>query len=538
MVLSVRNPMKKVAVLGCGQWGRNLVRNLAQLGELGAVYDLSEKALGWVRNQYPDIRVVSSSDEILSDPTIQAVVVATPPSTHGFLARKALRAGKDAFVEKPLALGTAEGQALVDLAERHGRILMVGHILEYHPALVRLRELVVQGELGKIQYVYSNRLNLGRIRTEENALWSFAPHDVHAILGILGEEPTEVSCQGASYLQQKLADVTVTLLSFASGVQGHIFVSWLHPFKEQKLVVVGDRKMALFDDTLPTNKLQLFPHRVDWVDRVPIAMRAEAEPVLLPDLEPLLEECRHFLHCVETRDNPRTDGASGVRVLKVLEACQTSLNRGGVPVKLRTSTTASREATYFAHPTAVIDPDAEIGASTRIWHFSHIMEGVRIGQRCTLGQNTFVGRNVVIGNNVKIQNNVSIYEGVALEDDVFCGPSMVFTNVSNPRSHVPRKDEFRPTLVRRGATLGANATIICGCTIGSYAFVGAGAVVTRDVPDYALVLGAPARIKGWMCECGVRLEFQEAEASCQSCGSRYSKSKEGTRVAAIPGVCT
>jgi len=174
----------------------------------------------------------------------------------------------------------------------------------------------------------------------------------------------------------------------------------------------------------------------------------------------------------------------------------------------------------YIDPTSIVDPGAEIGEGTRIWHFSHVMSGARIGGHCTLGQNVFVAKNVVVGSHVKIQNNVSIYEGVVLEDYVFCGPSMVFTNVFNPRSEVPRMDALRPTLVKRGGTLGANCTIVCGVTIGRYAFVGAGSVVTRDVPDHALVFGVPAKIQGWMCQCGAKLHFEGPSALC-ACGRRY-----------------
>ena len=521
-MISSASVAKRVAVLGCGQWGRNLVRNLAALGALEAICDEAPAALDWARAHHPGVRVTSSVAAVLEDPAVDAVVIATPPSTHASLTRQALEADKDALVEKPLALTADEGQEAVDLARRRNRILMVGHLLEYHPAVIRLRELVRDGELGKIQYLYSNRLNLGRIRTEENALWSFAPHDLHVILRVLGEEPAEIACHGGSYLQHRVADVTMTVLSFASGVRAHVFVSWLHPFKEQKLVVVGDRKMAVFDDTLQTGKLQLFPHRVDWVDRVPVAVRAQAEFVPLPDLEPLSEECRHFLECLETRNRPRTDGTAAVTILRILESCQASLDSGGIVVK------SAPEAKprpgpprYFAHPTAVVDPGAEIGEGTRIWHFCHVMGSARIGKACSLGQNVFIAPHVVIGDRVKIQNNVSVYEGVTLEDDVFCGPSMVFTNVLNPRSHISRKSEFHPTLVQRGATIGANATVVCGHTIGRYAFIGAGAVVTLDVPDHALALGVPARVVGWMCRCGVRLVFAGPSATCTECGGEY-----------------
>jgi UDP-2-acetamido-3-amino-2,3-dideoxy-glucuronate N-acetyltransferase len=187
-------------------------------------------------------------------------------------------------------------------------------------------------------------------------------------------------------------------------------------------------------------------------------------------------------------------------------------------------------AEYFVHESSYVDDGCEIGAGTRIWHFSHVMAGSRIGKRCNLGQNVVVSPQCVIGDNVKIQNNVSIYTGVILEDDVFCGPSMVFTNVVNPRSHVSRKDEYRQTLVRKGATIGANSTIVCGHTIGAYAFIGAGAVVTRDVPDYALLLGNPARIAGWMCQCGIKLAATvqpPAAATCAACGARYRTTDRG-----------
>ena len=187
------------------------------------------------------------------------------------------------------------------------------------------------------------------------------------------------------------------------------------------------------------------------------------------------------------------------------------------------------EKNYFIHPTAVVDEPVEIGERTQIWHFSHIMSGAKIGENCILGQNVFIGSGVVLGNNIKVQNNVSIYSGVILEDDVFCGPSMVFTNVFNPRSFISRKKEFRQTLVGRGATIGANSTIVCGNTIGQYAFIGASSVVTTDVPDYALVYGNPGKVKGWICQCAVEIVFRSGRAKCQVCGKKYRKDHKGVR---------
>jgi UDP-2-acetamido-3-amino-2,3-dideoxy-glucuronate N-acetyltransferase len=310
----------------------------------------------------------------------------------------------------------------------------------------------------------------------------------------------------------------VSTLVFRSGVRAHLFVSWLHPFKEQKLVVVGDRRMAVFDDLESRDKLSLYSHQIEWVERVPVPHKADAKVIDVDSAEPLKEECKAFLHALQSREEPPSSGSQGLRVLQVLDACQRSLESGGQVTELDRIV---GQPAFFVHPTSVVDERTEIGAGTKIWHFSHVMSDSCIGQNCNLGQNVVVSPDVVIGNNVKIQNNVSVYTGVRLEDDVFCGPSMVFTNVNNPRSAVSRKDQYAKTLVKRGATLGANSTIVCGHTIGRFAFVGAGAVVTKDIPDHAMVAGNPARIIGWACECGIKLVIKEREGMCRECGRRY-----------------
>jgi UDP-2-acetamido-3-amino-2,3-dideoxy-glucuronate N-acetyltransferase len=504
-----------VAVVGAGYWGKNLVRNFYELGVLQVVCDMNPEVLDGVRKKYA-VATTLRMEEVLANAAIDAVVIAAPAARHYQLVKESLRAGKDVFVEKPLALRTTEAEELVRLARERGRILMVGHILQYHPAIVELKRLISEGELGKIQYIYSSRLNLGKLRTEENILWSFAPHDIAAILYLLGETPEQVATHGGSFLNPPLVDTTLTSCTFKAGVKAHIFVSWLHPFKEQKLTIVADKRMAVFDDLETERKLVLYSHRINWVDRVPVAQRDEGEVVPIPAAEPLRVECEHFLECVRIRQRPRTDGESALRVLQILEACECSLKEEGKPVAVNLHIPA-----YYAHPTAIVDQPCEIGRGTKIWHFSHVMPGAVLGEDCNLGQNVMVAGGVRIGSNVKIQNNVSVYAGVELENDVFCGPSMVFTNVINPRSHVVRKNEYKKTLVRQGATLGANSTIVCGITIGKYAFVGAGAVVTRDVPDYALMVGMPAKRLGWMCSCGVRLP-EGPEPKCAACGRAYS----------------
>lgn len=517
----------KVAVVGAGYWGKNLVRNFAGLGALAAVVDSDSERLASFAQQYPGIATYADLPQALEQGDFEAVAIATPAETHSVQVAKALRKGKHVFVEKPLCLDVAEGQELVRRAEDQGLVLMVGHLLQYHPAVIRLKELVDDGQLGRLQYIYSNRLNLGKIRSEENILWSFAPHDISVILALTDEMPSAVTSFGGYYLQTEVADITVSNLAFPSGVKAHIFVNWLHPFKEQKLVVVGDQGMAVFNDVEPEDKLLVYPHRIRWEHRQPVPEKVEPKVIGLEKSEPLRNECAHFLESVNAGLTPRTDGREGLRVLSVLDACQQSLETGGGVVRPGLSELGLVQERGFAvHPTSIVDEGCSIGKGTRIWHFSHIITGSRIGENCSLGQNVVVGPKVRIGDGVKIQNNVSVYEGVTLEDHVFCGPSMVFTNVYNPRSAINRKDEFRATLVREGASLGANCTIVCGHTIGAHAFVAAGAVVNRDVADYSLVAGNPAVHKGWMCACGVRLHFDGDEAKCEACGRDF-RLKEG-----------
>jgi UDP-2-acetamido-3-amino-2,3-dideoxy-glucuronate N-acetyltransferase len=521
-------PDVKVAVAGVGYWGKNLVRNFAALGALGALCDAEKAVEVNYGRQYPDVKFYREFSSVLGDHSIDAVALATPAVTHFELAKAALEAGKDVLVEKPLAVDVRHGEELVRLAEAKGRILMVGHILRYHPAILKLQQLIHDGTLGKITYLYSNRLNIGKIRTEENILWSFAPHDISVMLSLLNEMPKTVNCNGSAYLNPNVVDVTLSHFDFPSGVQAHIFVSWLHPVKEQRLVVVGSEKMAVFDDTAE-DKLVLYPHKVKWQNRIPTAVKADGEPVRLEDREPLQAECRHFLDCVGFRTAPVSNGAEGLRVLRVLDACQRALANGPVELKTIEASVQEKKPRFFVHESAYVDDGAQVGEGTKIWHFSHVLKGATIGERCVIGQNVNVDGGTQIGSNVKIQNNVSIYTGVVLEDDVFLGPSCVLTNVTNPRSQVNRHSLYETTRLRRGCTVGANATIVCGITVGRYAFIGAGAVVTKNVPDFALMVGNPARQAGWMSRHGHRLESPDSDGvmRCPEAGYRYREVQPG-----------
>jgi UDP-2-acetamido-3-amino-2,3-dideoxy-glucuronate N-acetyltransferase len=329
--------MKSIAVVGCGRWGKNLVRTFHELGVLTHVCDADTKSLELIQERYPNVEICSDYLQLLDIPEVDAIVIASPAEQHVWMAEAGLFADKDVFVEKPLALRYRDGEKLVELAEQMNKILMVGHLLEYHPAVLRLHQLIKSGELGKVQYVYSNRLNLGRVRQEENILWSFAPHDIAVILRLIGDLPLEVTAVGGAYLQPNIADVTVTNMLFDNGVRAHIFVSWLHPYKEQRLVVVGSKKMACFNDIAEQDKLMLYDQGIEWVNGEPTPRNGLGSSVDFDPVEPLKAEAQHFLESLVSRQRPRTDGRSGLRVLQVLQSCHRSLQTHGELVQLDTS---------------------------------------------------------------------------------------------------------------------------------------------------------------------------------------------------------
>jgi predicted dehydrogenase len=321
----------RVAVAGLGYWGPNLARNLAAIDgcELAWLCDASREARERMAAAFPGARATADLDEVLGDDTVDAVVLATPVPTHADLATAVLRAGKHCFVEKPLATSAADAQRVLDAAGGTGRILMVGHLLEYHPAVRRLKELIDADELGGLYYMYGNRLNLGQLRADENALWSLGAHDVSVALHLIGEEPVECVAQGVSYVRQPVQDVVFCFLRFPSGVVAHLHLSWLDPHKERRITVVGSRRMATFDDMLIEGKLTVYDKGFDedtssWGEY--IARSGDTFSPRIPNREPLRLECEHFIDCIRTGATPRSDGASGLRVVRVLEALQRSLD--------------------------------------------------------------------------------------------------------------------------------------------------------------------------------------------------------------------
>jgi predicted dehydrogenase len=331
-----------LGVVGIGGWGRNVLRAFA--GVSGAavrrVCDSSSERLAAAAAVCPQAASCAEYEAVLGAPDVDAVVLATPAVTHAGMAEAALNAGKHVYVEKPMALRAADARRLVELADRKSLRLMVGHLLEYHPAVDAMKRLVDSGELGQIHYMYSQRVNLGVVRRDENALWSLAPHDVSVILYLLGAEPESVSARGSSYLQPGIEDVVFASLRFADGRMAQIHTSWLDPHKERRVVVVGSRKMVVFDDMSATEKLRIYDKgaeiRRGGADAIEaISVRSgEIRIPLLPGQEPLGLEARHFVECVRTGRTPRSDGRDGLRVVSVLEAATISLRGDGAPVKV------------------------------------------------------------------------------------------------------------------------------------------------------------------------------------------------------------
>ncbi|MBW2646799.1 MAG: Gfo/Idh/MocA family oxidoreductase [Deltaproteobacteria bacterium] len=509
---------KNICVVGAGQWGKNHIRTLNDLGFLGGVVEASAEARKELSEIYPDIKLFASVKEAIKE-NFDGFTVATPAETHFRIAEFLISQKKHVLVEKPITLKAEDARKLKKLSEENGTNLMVGHLLLFHPAIRKIKELIENGKIGKLEYIYSNRLNLGTVRTEENILWSFAPHDISIFQYLIGSFPKEIISRGGVFLRPDNHDSSMTVLTYPDNVVGHIFVSWLHPFKEHRIVVIGSKGMFSYEDSSDEKNILFYEKGIDWVQGEPIKRDGPTEVIPYERRMPLAEELQYFVDHLNGDPIEIADAQNAVEVLEILELASHSLLGNATPL-----TPPPTSPNPLIHKTAEIDEGCIIGDNTKVWHFSHILSGSQIGKNCNIGQNVVIGPDVSIGNNCKIQNNVSVYKGVTLEDGVFCGPSMVFTNVYNPRAEIRKMDQSRPTLVKKGATIGANATVVCGNTIGRYAFIGAGAVVTKDVQDHALMAGNPSKQIGWVCECG---ETLNKELTCPTCRKLYAKGKNG-----------
>jgi len=495
---------KKICVIGAGRWGTNHIKTFHGLGVLAGIVESRENRREELKTLYPEIALYQSVTDVPLE-QYDGFTVATPAETHYKVGRYLLEKSKPVLIEKPIALNTQAAAKLKQLADQQGVSLMVGHVLLFHPAIVKIKELIDAGKIGKLEYIYSNRLNLGTVRTEENILWSFAPHDISIFQYFIGSNPVEVISRGGAFLQPGIQDTTLTSLTYSDNVVGHIFVSWLHPFKEHRMVIIGSKGMISFEDSSPEKQLLFYEKGIDWIQGQPVKRDGPTEVIPYAQGFPLTNELQYFIDHLQGNKPEIADGQNAFDVLEVLEKATASLQGEDVAI------VAEPARDYYVHATSEVDPGVKVGQGTKIWHYSHIQSGSSIGAQVSIGQNVNIGNNVKIGNGVKIQNNVSVYEGVELEDYVFCGPSMVFTNVMQPRSEFPQRGTafYKKTLVKKSASIGANATIVCGTTIGEYAFIGAGAVVTKDVPAFALVVGNPGRIMAWVDQQGQRLTFNE-----------------------------
>ena len=332
----------EVAVVGIGGWGKNLARNYFQIADANLRYvcDLDEQKLAAAASQYPGATPTNDFNQLLNDPELDAIVIATLAPTHYKLAKQALEADKDVYVEKPFVLDVEHAEELIALAESRERILMVGHLLEYHPVVTKLRQMIESNELGDIYYIYSQRLNLGTVREDENALWNFAPHDISAILYLLDKEPISISARGQSYLREGVEDVVFFTLTFADNSMANIHVSWLDPHKVRKLTIVGSNKMAVFDDLEANEKLKIYDKGAEFAseyDTYAEYIGLRFGDITIPYIksgEPLRTECMHFLDSIRNRTQPISDGRDGLRVVKVLDGAQRSLKNDGMPVSL------------------------------------------------------------------------------------------------------------------------------------------------------------------------------------------------------------
>jgi len=529
----------RICVVGAGRWGKNHIRTLHELGFLAGIVEADSDTRDVFRGKHPEAKTFATVREAIEE-DFDGFTVATPAETHFKIAEFIITHKKHVLVEKPLTLKASEARRLKELAEENGVNLMVGHLLLFHPAIRKIKELIKNGKIGKLEYIYSNRLNLGTVRTEENILWSFAPHDISVFQYFIGSLPVEVVSRGGVFLQPHNHDSSMTILTYPDNIVGHIFVSWLHPFKEHRMVVIGSKGMFSYEDSSDDKNILFYEKGIDWIQGEPIKRDGPTEVIPYEKKMPLTEELKYFASHTNGDPVKTADAQNGVEVLEILERASRSLLTGAEPklkefsssafpdhkMSFRRKPESTETDSCFIHSTSEIDENVTIGENTKIWHFSHILSGSRIGENCNIGQNVVIGPDVAIGNNCKIQNNVSVYKGVTLEDEVFCGPSMVFTNVYNPRAGISKMDQARPTLVKHGATIGANATIVCGVTIGKYAFIGAGAVVNKDVPDHALMVGNPAKVIGYVCECGERLKD---DLKCPACGKSYRESDSGIK---------
>ena len=496
----------KIAVIGGGYWGKNLIREFNNLKSLHTICDINKEALEHYNKIYPNVKTTTDYNTILENSDIDAVCIALPANMHYKISKESLNANKHVFVEKPITLDIKHAEELLLLSKEKSKILMVGHLLHYHPCIIKIKEMIKDGKIGKIQKIISNRLNLGKIRIEENVLWSFAPHDISIILSLCNNKmPNSIHSSGSYIITKNIYDVVNSVFKY-DDIYVNINVNWLNPYKEQKISIIGDKGIILFDDTSKDNKLIYIDKYIEYDSlNNPSAITNNYHVINDIDLNksPLLRECEHFINCCNSGEQPITNGEEALRVLKMLTIMQESLNTKTIQYINEKKTNIN----YFLHHTSTIDKGAVIGEGCKIWHYSHICKTAKIGKYCNIGQNVYIGDGVILGDYCKVQNNVSIYNGVTAGDYVFFGPSCVLTNDLIPRCKYSKNGNYIKTIIEDGVTLGANCTIVCGNTLGKDSLIGAGCVINKNVEKNSVMVGNPGKKIGLIDEYGNIIYF-------------------------------
>lgn len=483
-----------IILVGLGRWGANIHRTLQSKGLCTITVD---PVIGC------GAEYTTLSTALLHHSKL-AVIIATPPHTHFPLAKEALQAGRYVLVEKPMCVSVEEAEELSELSE--GR-LMVDHLLMHSSPHRRLLRLCKDGVIGRLRRVKMTRFNFGTVRKHENVLWSLLAHDVSLLLGLFTGAVKDVRCVGQAVVTEGVEDYVDVSVRFDDGCIGQVEGAWMHPYKERRAVVYGESGCLVLNEWFHSEK-GVEKGGLRWYKWSATTREAgvdiEKKEMPLPEMdeetaglhkEALRNVIEHFWRCSQGLERISSDADAGLGVVRVLSAATQSLKSNGIATQVaRRPCTADNGA--YIHPSATVDSGAMVGAGCKVWHYSHLMGTCTVGSNVSIGQNVFIGASVRIGSGCKIQNNVSVYGGVTVEEEVFLGPHCAFTNVKRPRAFT--KGVLEGTVVRRGATVGANATVVCGVTLGEYCLVGAGSVVTRDVERFAVVVGNPARRVGWV----------------------------------------